>query len=181
MCAAFHVDLPELEVVARLEPELPRLTDSPQLDCVLFREAVGRGRVRRVGDDVEELLEARFDLLELGLERLQLGLDALQLLELLGGRLPFQLLAGSQLLDAGKECAPLAICLEERVELLRRPLAGEGGAPGVRVGARGADVDHRCESKKASITWATPSSSTGGHTKSATASTRSCAFATATP
>ena len=50
-----------------------------------------------------------------------------------------------------------------------------------RVGARSTNVDHRRECRKASITCATPSSSTGGHTKSATASTRSCAFATATP
>ena len=38
-----------------------------------------------------------------------------------------------------------------------------------------------CSARYASITCATPSSSHGGQTKSATASTRSCAFSTATP
>ena len=96
------------------------------------------------------------------------------------GFLALRLRLGAELVHLGDELEPRAIGLEERVEVLGRPLAGERRPPGVRIGPRSLDVDHARESRRASMTWLTPSSCTGGQTKSATARTRSWALATAT-
>ena len=74
--------------------------------------------------------------------------------------------------DLRDEREPGAVGLHQGVELLGRALARERLAIRVRLGPRGADVDHARESRSASITWATPSSSAEGQTQSATASTR---------
>src|ERR687892_713075 len=179
--APLHVDPAEREMVERLEGELAPLAAAADLDGIVVGEAVRRARVRWIGHPREELVEAGLRLGELALQALELRLHALQLLELLGRRLALQLLARAKLLDPRQQRPPLLVRLQQRVEVLRRPLAVERSAPRLRIVPRGLDVDHRPESRKASITWATPSSAAGGQTQSATASTRSWAFATATP
>jgi len=87
----------------------------------------------------------------------------------------------AQLVDVRDERAPPLVGGEQLVEAIGRALAGEGDAEGVGVGAGCAEVDHGRESRSASSTSATPSSEAGGHTQSATAFTRSCAFSTAIP
>src|SRR5688572_12383279 len=179
--AALRVDTRELEVVARLEGERRRVADAPELDGVVVREAVGGTRVRGCRNAVEQLGAPALGGCEILLELLELGLHAPELLDLLGGRLALELRLRAQLVRLGHEREPGAVGLHERVELLRGALALERGAVGVRVGPRSPDVDHARESRTASITWATPSSSADGQTQSATSSTRACAFATATP
>ena len=171
---------PISEVLAHVL-ERRRLADAPHLADVVLGRAVGHGVVRGVGDAQREPVALRLGLRELGLERLQLGLHALQLLELLRGGLAVELLARAELVDLGHEGAPALVGGEQRVERARRALARERGAERVGIGARCPEVDHAVESRYASSTCATPSSSSDGHTRSATASTRSCAFATATP
>src|SRR5207245_6350765 len=129
---------------------------------------------------VEQLAAAAFRSGEILLEALQLLLDAFQLLELLRRRLAFELARGAQLLRAGLELAHRTIRLEQLVEQLSRALAGEPTAPFVGLGPCGPEVNHARESRYASITWATPSSSTRGQMKSARASRSRWAFATAT-
>jgi hypothetical protein len=60
--------------------------------------------------------------------------------------------ARAQLVDARVGGPPGFVCREELVEGLGRALARKGRAPGVRIGAGGADVDHARESKTASMT-----------------------------
>jgi hypothetical protein len=179
--AALGVDAGEVQVVAGLEGERGRVADAPDLLRVVVREAVGRARVRRRRDAVEELDAPPLGGRQLLLHALELGLHGLQLLDLLGRRLPLQLRLRAELVHAGDEGEPGAVGLHERVEVLLGTLACERRAVGVRVGARRPDVDHARESRSASIAWATPSSAAEGQTQSATASTRSCALAMATP
>ena len=61
---ALHVDLAELEVVARLEAERRRVARPAHLDRVLLGEAVGRARVGRIRDAGEQLVPLRGLLLE---------------------------------------------------------------------------------------------------------------------
>src|SRR3954447_17576632 len=95
---------------------------------------------------------------ELALQRAQLLFDAFQLLELLGRRLPVDLLLCAQLVDLRHECAPTLVCSEERVECGGGTAPRESSAHGVPALAGCAQVDHRA--KNASRTCATPSSST---------------------
>ena len=140
-------------------------------------------RIRRVRHLVEQLcvtlgLRRR----ELGLGGAQLLLDPVQLLELLGRRLALQLLPRAQLVDLRHERAPALVGGEHRVEALSgAPL--RASAARISSGSERAalKVDHRFESRSASITCATPSSEAGGQIQLATAFTRSCAFSTATP
>src|SRR5829696_1420788 len=132
----------ELEVVARLEVERGRLADAPDLDGVLLVEAVGRGRVRRVRDAVEQLVPATLGLREFALERGQLRLHVLELLELLGRGLALQLASGAELLDTRLQAPNLTVGGEQLVEEVGSALAGERGAGAVRLGSGGPQVDH---------------------------------------
>ena len=124
----------------------------------------------RVGDAVPDVLSLSFGRRQLLVERLELALEALRLLDLLGrGGLAEPLLLRAHLVAARARVAPAGIGREQRVEELGRASAGERGAKRVGLGSSGAEVDHARESRKASITCATPSSSTEGQTKSATA------------
>src|SRR5262249_14380069 len=118
---------------------------------------------------------------ELLLANAKLLLHAREPLELLRRRLPVELAPSAQVVDLRNEPAPALVGSEQRVEGARRALPRQRGAEALRVGARGSEVDHACESRNASITAATPSSAAGGQIQSATALTRSCAFSTAIP
>ena len=168
-------------MVSGREVERRRLADAPDLDCVLLGHAVWRFLARRVGDRVEQRLPAAFDLGELFLQRLELLFDAFELGQLLWRRLALHLPLGAQLFDSRLHATDGAIGVEKLVEQLGRSFAGERGPKAVGVVAGGTQVDHARESRYPSRTCATPSSSTEGHTRSAAALTRSCAFATATP
>ena len=63
--APLHVDSAELEVIARVEPELAGLAHALHLDRVLVCLPVGRVRIRWVRDGVEELLQACLHAFEL--------------------------------------------------------------------------------------------------------------------
>src|SRR5206468_5247232 len=91
------------------------------------------------------------------------------------------LLPRAELVDLRDEHAPAPVRSEQLVECVVGAPAPERGAERLRVVTGGAEVDHARESRYASSTWATPSSSTEGQTKSARSFTRSCALATATP
>jgi hypothetical protein len=164
--ASLHVDLGQLEVIARLEVELRRLGGPPDLFRVLVGEAVGGARIRRIGEAREELVASRRGLLQRSVGLLQLLLQTVEPLQLFrrgfarSGRLP----RSTQLIDARVRGSPALVGGEKLVEDLGRALAGKRRAPGFGIGACGANVDHARESKTASITWATPSSVTGGHT-----------------
>ena len=86
-----------------------------------------------------------------------------------GVGLPLSFVCARSSSTFGHERAPALVGREQRVERLGRALARERGAVGVRVGAGGAEVDHGRESRSASSTAATPSSSAGGQIQSATA------------
>src|SRR6266545_2758166 len=175
---ALELEAADLGVLARVHKQR-RLTPALDLDGVVLGHAVRRGLVRRVRNFRERLLALRLGGRELRLERAQPLLDLLQLLELLGRRLAVELLPRPQLVDLRDEGAPALVRSEQRVERLGGAAARKGSAERVRVRTGFTQVDHRA--KNASSTCATPSSSTGGQTKSASSLTRSCAFATATP
>src|SRR5439155_12750959 len=157
------------------------LADPADLDCVVVGEAVRRLLVGRVGDARPQILPVPPELAVPGLGLLELGLEHAQLLQLLGRRLAFELRAGAELADSALELAPAGVDLQQLVEQLGRSLAGERRPESFRILARRLQVDHALESRYASRTCATPSSSTDGQMKSARAFTRSCAFSTATP
>ncbi len=141
-----------------------RLAGSPQLDRVVLL-AFGHGLVRQVGDAVPDVLSLPLGRRQLVVERSQLVLETPRLLDLLGRRrLAEPLLLRTDLVAAGARVAPARVGREQRVEKLAGPSAGERGTERVRVGACCAKVDHYRESRNASITCATPSSSTDGHT-----------------
>ena len=108
----------------------------------------GAELVRRVRDERECGVADRFGRGELLLGVLERGLHRAELLELLGRRLALELRAAAQLVDLRDQLAPALVRLEQRVELLGGSLAGERGAPAVRVAARGLQVDHEAESMK---------------------------------
>src|SRR5262249_9131877 len=118
---------------------------------------------------------------QLVLERLQPHLDVLHLLDLLGRRLAATLLLSAKLVHLRDEGAPAFVRGEKLVERYGRTPPRQRGPEALGIVPGGAEVDHVREWMKASITWATPSSSTEGQTKSAIARTCGCAFATATP
>ena len=107
----------------------------------------GADVVRRVGDERERLVAGGLGGRELLLGGAQLLLHLLQLAELLGRRLALQLRAAAEVVDAGHERAPALVGGEQRVERLGGALAGEGGAPGVGLGARCLEVDHARDSR----------------------------------
>ena len=107
------------------------------------------------------------------LEPPELFLHRPQLLDLLGRRLALQLRPAAQVVDLRDEVEPGTVGGHQLVERVAGPLAIERGAPGIGVAAGGADVDHERESRTASMTCATPSSSAGGQTRSARARRRS--------
>jgi len=170
----------ELEVITRLEVERRGFADELDRDGVFLRVAVGRVLGGRVRNAIEERLQRLFQLRKLRLERLQAFLRTAQLLELLRRRLAFRPLR-TKLLDLRLHLTLAHVDGQQLVEQLRSPLARERGAVPVRVVAGGAEVDHDFESRSASRTCATPSSSADGHTHCAIAFTPSCAFATAIP
>ena len=176
---ALHLEAADLRVLLRL-CELRRLAPALQLLRVVLRVAVRRRLVRRVGHARERLVPRVLGFAVLLLETLQLLLHAAELLELLGRRLALQLRLRAQLGHLRLELAPAGVGGHQLVERLACSLARDRRPEALGVAARGADVDHPRESRAASITCATPSSAAGGQTKSATASTRSCALATAT-
>ena len=133
--AALGVDPGQLEVVARLEGEGRRLADAAELDGVLVGEPVGRARVGRRGDPLEQLGAALLGGRERLLDLLELRLHALQLLDLLGRRLPLQLRLRAELVGLRHERQPGPVRLHERVEVLGRTLAGQGRAIRVRIGS----------------------------------------------
>ena len=144
--------------------------------------ALGDGLVGQIGDAVPDLLPLTLGRRQLAVELLELALESSRLLDLLGGGgLAEPLLVGAHLVAARARVPPAGIGREQRIEELGGAAAGKGGAKRVLLGSSGAEIDHARESRKASITCATPSSSTEGQTKSAAASTRRCAFATAMP
>ena len=173
-----HLEAADLGV---LRPFRCGIADAAELLGVLLGVAVGRRRVGRVRHLLEQAVALRLGGGELVLGRLQLLLDAVQLLELFRRRLALHLELAAQVVDARNELAPPLVGGEQGVEVLGCALARERGPEAVGVVAGRAEVDHATESRYASITWATPSSSQGGQTKSATASTRGWAFSTATP
>ena len=136
--------------------------------------------MRRIRDLLEELVATGGGAGELALGELQLPLDLLEAIELLRRRLAVDLLLGAKVVDARDVRAPFLVGVQEVERLLERALALGPVEERTRLVPERSDVDHRRESRKASTTWATPSSSTLGQTRSAAASTRSCAFATAT-
>ena len=167
-------------MVARLEVERRRLADELDRHRVVLRVAVRRVLGRRVRHAVEQRLQRLLRLGELGLERLQPLLHAAQLLELLRRRLALQLRASRAAprpASAARACARRPRAARRR----RRPRpcarARRGSASGSWRAARRSIIGF--ESRSASSTCATPSSSADGHTQRATAFTRSCAFATA--
>src|SRR5581483_5882408 len=157
------------------------LADAAQLDGVVLGLAVGHVGIGRIRHAVPPVPALPLSLGELRVERLQLRLEAARLLDLGGAvRPPEPLLLRADLLLPRRRLAPAGIRGEQLVELVRAALAAQRGPEHVGVVACRAEVDHGRELRSASITCATPSSSTEGQTKSASASTRSCAFATAT-
>ena len=161
-----HLEATDLEVVARLR-QGRRLPDAPQLDDVVLGRAVRDVRVRRVRDAQRERVALLLRLRERLLGRLELRLDALELAQLLRRGLSLQLRARPQLVDPRDERPPALVRLEEAVERVCGALAREGGARLVRVRASSLEVDHGTESRKASITAATPSRSGPGQVASA--------------
>ena len=144
---ALGVDPCELEVVPRLERELRRLADAPELLGILVREAVRSARIGRGGDEVEERRTPALGLGQLLLGLLELGLDRLQLLELLGRRLALELRLRAQLVDARDEREPGAVGVHERVEFVRGALPLERCAVCLGLRSRRPDVDHARESR----------------------------------
>ncbi len=185
LCRPFEidpaVDRREVEVVARRKVEGRRVAPAADLLGVVFRLAVGHVVLGRIRDAVEHLPATAFGCHQRLFQGLQLVFDPLQLGELLGTWLSLHLARGAQLLHSRLDLSHGAVGLEQLVEELGRALAGKRRTKAVGVLAGRAEVDHARESRYASSTWATPSSSTEGHTKSASSLTRSCAFATATP
>ena len=180
LCGSSELESSELGVLTRVL-ELGRLAPAFDLDCLVLRHAVGRGFVRRVRDLRQRRLALGLGRRELLLEGTQPILYPLQLLDLLRRRLAVDLLPRAELVDLRDERAPAPVRSEQLVECVVGAPAPERGAERLRVVTGGAEVDHARESRYASSTWATPSSSTEGQTKSARSFTRSCAFATATP
>ena len=123
--------------------------------------------MRRIRDGRERLVARCLGCSELLLGGAQLLLQPLQLRELLGRRLPLELRPAAQVVDARHQRAPALVGREQRVERLAGSLPGESGAPGVGLGAGCLEVDHASDSRYASITVATPSSSALGQTQSA--------------
>src|SRR5207247_5875457 len=95
-----------------------------------------------------------------------------QSLELLRRRLPVDLLPCAQLVDLRNERSPALVCREQLVERRVGCTPGERGSIRVGIVPRGSQVDHVRECRYASRTWATPSSSAEGQTKSASSLTR---------
>src|SRR5581483_2031308 len=180
-----HVDPPErlceVEVVARGKVERRRIADDAHDDRIVLGEAVRRLVVGRVGYELQDRLPPCLRLLELLLEPLQLRLHPLELRELLGRRLALQLASRTELLHLRLHGEHRAVGLEQLVEELGRALARKLLPDLLRLVAGSAQIDHRRESRNASSRTATPSSWTGGMTRSARRRMSSCAFATATP
>jgi hypothetical protein len=145
-CRPLHVEAADLGVLPRLG-QLRRLAEAAHLDRVLVAEAVRRRVVRRVRHLRERLLAGGLRLRELQLGALELLLDRAQLLELLRRRLALGLRAPAQLVHARDELPPALVRGEPGVERLGRSLTGKPAAEVLRVGARGAGVDHARESR----------------------------------
>ena len=175
-----HVEAPDLGVLARLR-QLGRLARARDLDRVLLLGAVRHRLVRRVRHLGEQLVARRLGRRVLLLGRAQLLLHLLQLGELLGRGLALQLRLPAQLVDRRHERAPALVGGQQRVERLAGALALQRRAVGVRVAAGGLEVDHGVKCRRASSTWATPSSSAEGQIQSARALSLSSAFSTAIP
>ena len=157
--AALHVDAAESEVVERLEAEFARLAARvgsrprpPPRTRPARSDRAGWGHGR--GDRCSAPRSASSS----AWSRSSSAFTALSSSSCSGVGLPLSFCRALQLLDLRKQRAPRPVGLEECVELLRRALAGQGGAPGLGVVARCLDVDHDRASRYASITCATPSS-----------------------
>ena len=125
-----------------------RLSDAAELLGVVFRVAVGCGVVRRVRDECERRVAGGLGGRKLLLGRLERRFDGAQRFELLRRGLALELRLAAELVDLGNEGAPALVRCEERVEVLRGAFAGELGAPTLRVGPCGLEVDHARESKE---------------------------------
>ena len=142
---ALHVEAADLRVLPRLGKR-GGLADATQLLRVVLRVAVGCRWMRWVRHQRERRISRSLGGRKLLLRLLERRLDGPQCLELLRCRLALELHAPSELVDLGDERAPALVGLEERVELRRRALARERGAPAVGVAAGSLQVDHESES-----------------------------------
>ena len=141
-----------------------RLADAADLLRVFLCRAVGRCVVGRIRDVCQELSASFLGGRQLALEALKVCLDRLQLLDLLRGRLAFQLRLRPQLVDLRHELEPAPVRLHERVEIVRRALALRA-PPATRQGSRARPERRSCaESMKAHA----EAEALGGGTRSGT-------------
>src|SRR5215831_2316448 len=147
---AFHLEAAELEMILR--GPFARLADhAHDLTFRVVALLVRNRLVRRARNLLEQLVAGRLRRREVGLDLLQPLLDPFQLLELLGSRLPLDLLPPAQLVDLGHELAPALVGGEQLVEGLRGggALARDGRSEGLRIGPRGSEVDQPLAVRKA--------------------------------
>ena len=134
-------------MVAHRKVEGRRIAPAANLDCVIIREAVRRGLVRRIRHTVEQLLAASLRGGELLLQRLQLLLDPFELRKLLGCRLALDFARGAQLFGAGLNLADCLICRQELVEDVGGPFSRECEPEALRVVSGCTQIDHWRESR----------------------------------
>ena len=141
--------------------------------------AVGGRLVRRVRHLRDRRVACLLGLGELRLELLSARLHVLHRLDLLRRRLALELLLRAQLVGLRHELAPAGVGGQQLVERLARAAALERGAnaSGSLRAALRSIIGVSLGRPRSPVRRLPPSSR--GQTKSATASTRSCAFATA--
>ena len=167
---ALHLEAADLGV---LGPVRRRVADAAQLDGVLVGVAVRRRRVGRIRHEREQRVA-----LGLGGRRAPPRARAappsrrFSSSSCSGVGLPFSFWRPRSSSTRGTSARQRSSAASSASKRSRRALARERGAKAVRVGARGAKVDHARESRSASSTEATPSSAAGGQIQSATAFTR---------
>ena len=205
---ALHLEAPDLGVLGSLRR---RLADAADLLGVLLRLAVGRGGVGRIRHLLEQPVAFGLGDGELLLDHAQLLLHAVSSSSSAGVGLPFSFrrprsssargISDRQRSSAARSASnasapsfrataarkPSGSLRAARRSITRRSLSGALAAEQAEAqpveapsaALRRSKMAYRA--RYASITCATPSSVTGGQTKSAIASTRSVAFSTATP
>jgi hypothetical protein len=132
-------------VVAGLEVEPRRLAHDPHDLGVLLGEAVGRVRVREVGQADQQVFDPALGLGELLLQGLDLVAEGIRLRDRVAGLLAGALgpgdalgeplLPGAPLLDLRQEGAAARVQLEQPVDLGGRTPAREGGLDALRLAA----------------------------------------------
>ena len=141
---------PERHVVSRFEVERWRLAPAPNLDRVLFGQAVGRRLVRHVRGPGEQIGQLGLDLLELRLELLHLRGDPRHLADqpllllALGAadRLARPVLLGAQLLHPAGELTPSLVQGEDLVDRVREVASGESLAEPIWILTDRPNVEH---------------------------------------